>query len=228
MPPRLLHPLLLVAVAATVFVAGCGGDSDSGGEGTTAAEPFEPQASIAAIGGTARTDKPELVTRVEARPGDVGIRSAAVTLPAAFIVDQTQIRNLCSESELEEDECAGRKPMGVARIVSPVFDEALTGPVYAVSGSGGLPRLAYVLGGPAEFLLRGRIVVRGARIEATLEDAPNTPLETFELTIDGGPPGYLILSRDICRSETTADVSFTSQSGETFAQRIPLAADCGA
>lgn len=224
MPRRLLHPLLLIVVATTVFTAGCGGDSGD----ETSAEPFKPRASIAAVGGTARTDKPELVTRVEARPGEAGIRSAAVTLPPAFLVDQTQIRNLCSESELKADECAGRKAMGSARVVSPVFEEALKGPVYAVSGSGGLPRLAYVLGGPAEFLLRGRIVVRGARIEATLDDAPNTPLEIFELTIDGGEPGYLILSRDICRNEATADVSFTSQSGETSKQQIPLAADCGA
>jgi hypothetical protein len=224
MPWRKLSPILLGAALALSLLAGCGGDSEE----ESAAEPFEPQASITAIGGTARTDKPELVTRVEARPGDSGIRSAAVTLPSAFLVDQTQIRNLCSESELRADECAGRKPMGSARVVSPVFEEALKGPVYAVSGSGGLPRLAYVLGGPAEFLLRGRIVVRGARIEATLDDAPNTPLETFELTIDGGAPGYLVLSRDICRSETPADVSFTSQSGETSKQQIPLAADCGA
>lgn len=224
MPRLRLHPILLLAIAMAFLVAGCGGDS----EDENAAEPFEPQASLTAVGGTTRTEKPELVMRVEARPGDTGIRSAAVTLPAAFIVDQTAVRDLCSERELADDDCAGRKRMGVARVVSPVFDEALAGPVYPVSGSGGLPRLAYVLGGPAEILLRGRIAVEGTRIKASVDDAPNTPLETFELRIDGGKPGYLILSRDICRTETTADATFTSQDGEIFEQQIPLAADCGA
>jgi hypothetical protein len=224
MPRRSLSLLFLLAVAAAFLIAGCGGDS----EDESVAEPFEPRASLTAVGGTVRTEKPALVMRVEARPGDAGIRAAAVTLPAAFIVDQTAVRNLCSERELEEDDCAGRKPIGVARIVSPVFDEALTGPVYPVSGSGGLPRLAYVLGGPAEILLRGRIAVEGSRIKASVDDAPNTPLETFELRIDGGKPGYLILSRDICQTETTADATFTSQDGETFEEQIPLAADCGA
>lgn len=221
--PRRWFSLVLVMAVATGLLGGCGGDSES--EPTS--EPFEPQASLAAIGGTARTDKPEVVMRVEARPGDANIRSAAVTLPAAFIVDQTQLGNLCSEGELEAEDCAGRKRMGVARVVSPLYDEALTGPVYAVSGSGGLPRLAYVLGGPAEILLRGRIEVRGARIEAGVDDVPDVPMKTFELRIDGGKPGYLILSRDICRTEATADASFASQDGEAFEQEIPLAADCG-
>jgi len=222
MPYRRLSPILLVALAS-LFVVGCGGNS----EDESAPESFEPQATLTAIGGTARTDKPEVVMRVEARPGDANIRAAAVTLPAAFIVDQTALGNLCGEGELKADDCAGRKRMGVARVVSPLYDEALTGPVYAVSGSGGLPRLAYVLGGPAEILLRGRIEVRGVRIEAGVDDVPDVPMKTFELRIDGGKPGYLILSRDICRTETTADASFASQDGEAFEQQIPLAADCG-
>jgi hypothetical protein len=222
--PHLILLLVLLAVAASFLLAGCGDDSES----DSAGEPFDPQAFLTAIGGTARTDKPELVMRVEARPGDANIRSANVILPTAFIVDQTALGNLCSERELETDDCAGRKRMGVGRVVSPLYDEALTGPVYAVSGSGGLPRLAYVLsGGTTEILLRGRIAVQGARIKAGIDDAPDTPLKTFELRIDGGGPGYLILSRDACRTETTADASFTSQDGETFEQQIPLAADCG-
>jgi hypothetical protein len=218
---RRLSPAV-VAVAA-LLIAGCG--DDSGGE--PADKPFEPQASLTAIGGTARTDKPEVVLLVEARPGDANIRAAAVTLPAAFIVDQAALGNLCSERELEDKRCAGRKRMGVARVVSPIYSEALTGPVYTVSGSGGLPRLAYVLGGPAEILLRGRIVVRGTRIEAGVDDVPDTPVKEFELRIDGGAPGYLVLSRDICQADAVADARFKSQDGTTFEQQIPLTADCG-
>lgn len=215
--------LILLAVLG-LLVTGCGDDSDDGaGE-----KPFEPRASLAAVGGTERTDKPEVVLQVEAKPGDVNIRAAAVTLPAAFIVDQAALGNLCSESELETNRCAGRKRMGVARVVSPAFGEALRGPVYAVSGSGGLPRLAYVLDGPAEILLRGRIEVRGTRIEAGVDDVPNTPLKSFELRIDGGAPGYLVLSRDICRTEPTADARFESQDGTTLEQQIPLTAGCDA
>lgn len=223
MPRCLSLSLSIAVVAASLLVAGCGGGSD---ENEAMGKPFEPRASLNAIGGSARTDKPAVVMRVEARSGDANIRSATVTLPSAFFVDQTALGNLCSERELEADDCAGRKRMGEARVVSPAYDEALTGPVYAVSGSGGLPRLAYVLDGPAEILLRGHIEVLRARIQAGVDDVPDTPLKSFELRIDGGKPGYLVLSRDICRSKANADASFKSHDDEVFKQRIPLGADC--
>jgi hypothetical protein len=219
---RSLIAVFVAMVTVPFLVAGCGDDSSE-----INSKPFEPRATLTAIGGTVRTDKPELVMRVDARPGDANIRSAAVTLPSAFLVDQGSLARLCSEGELEADDCRGRKRMGVARVVSPIYDEALAGPVYAVSGSGGLPRLAYLLDGPAEVLLRGRIEVRGIRIQAGVDDVPDTPLKTFELRIDGGKPGYLILGRDICRRKATADATFESQEGGSFEQRIPLRAECG-
>lgn len=224
MPKRRILYLLLATVAAALLAAGCGEDGDEGDE---PAKPFEPRATLTSIGGTQRTAKPELVLRVEARPGDANIRSANLTLPAAFIVDATALGRFCSESELEDDRCAGRKPMGTARVVSPAYREPLSGPVYAVTGSGGLPRLAFVLRGPVELLLRGRIAVQGIRIQASVEDVPNTPLESFELRLSGSPGGYLVLSRDVCRADTSGDVSFVSQEGETFQRRLPLEADCG-
>jgi hypothetical protein len=220
-----LSPAFLAIAIACLPVAGCGGGDDDDG-GDRASKPFEPRMSLTAVGGTTRTDKPEVVMRVEARPGDANIRSANVTFPAALLVDQAALGNLCSERELAADACAGRKRMGVARVVSPVYDRALTGPAYAVSGSGGLPRLAYVLGGPAEILLRGRIEIVGSRIQAGVDDVPDTPLRTFELRIDGGRTGYLVLSQDICRNETMANASFASHDGEAFEQPIPLVADC--
>lgn len=212
-------------LVVALLLAGCG--DDSGGE-ESGAEAFEPRVSIEAVGGTERTDKPELVIRVMPGPGEARIRSAAITLPSAVLADQAVLGNLCSESELEEDRCAGRQRMGTARAVSPAYDAPLTGPVYAVSGSGGLPRPAYVLsGGGAELLLRGRIEVVGQRIQATVEDVPDIPLESFRLTLDGGKPGYLVLSRDICRGPAVADVTLTSQDDQSVERRVPIEAGCG-
>jgi hypothetical protein len=216
--------IAVAALVAAILIAGCGGGSES----SEPSEPFKPRASLRAIGGTVRTDKPQLVMRVKARPGDANIRSAAVTLPSAVFVDQAAIVNLCSKRELKADDCAGRKRMGFARVFSPAYGGALRGPVYAVSGFGGLPHLAYVLGGPAKVLLRGRIATKGERIQAGVDNVPDTPLRTFELRIDGGKPGYLVLSRNICRARATADAFFTSQDGKSYSQRIPLKASCGA
>jgi len=213
-----------LAGVVALLVAGCGDSSDE----QTATEPFAPRVAIEAVGGSARTDKPQLDVKVAARRGDANIRSAEITLPAAILADQTALGNLCSESELEDKRCAGRQRMGEARALSPAYDVPLTGPVYAVSGSGGLPKPAYVLsGGGAEVILRGRIEVVGQRIQATVDDVPDIPLDAFELSLDGGKSGYLVLSRDICRTPAVANVRLTSQEGESLTRRVPIEARCG-
>jgi hypothetical protein len=215
---------MLAAALAVAGLAGCGGDDS---ETTAPSEPFQPQAELRAVGGTERTDKPAFVLRVQTRPGDANIRSVAVNLPPVVLIDATSIGAICNQRELERNRCAGRKRLGFARVVSPAFAGGLSGPVYAVWAGGRLPDLAFVLGGPADILLRGRVVSQGGRIEAGVEDIPDTPVRSFRLRIDGGRNGYLILSRDICRGDPEADATFTSQEGRTREERVPLSADCG-
>ena len=152
---------------------------------------------------------------------DSVLKSAPVVLVDTGAID------ICAKSELESDECAGHAPLGKARVLSPAFGEALTGPVYVVSGSGRLPGLVYLLSGPSSVTLRGKVVSKGGRIQAGVEDVPDTPMESFELTIDGGKAGYLVLSTNICQGEPIADGVFTSQEGQTHEERIPLEAECG-
>jgi hypothetical protein len=211
-------------MVSAALLAGCGGGGDSAS--TAPSTPFAPRATLKARGGTERTDKPEFVMRVLARPGDSNIRSVAVDLPPVVLVDTTAV-NVCAESELESDECAGHPPLGRARVLSPSFEGALTGPVFVVSGSSKLPGLVYLLSGPTSVRLRGDVVSKGGRIQAGVDEVPDTPLESFELTIDGGKTGYLVLSTNICQGHPVADGVFTSQDGQTHTQKIPLEADCG-
>lgn len=219
-----LHLTLLAALGATLLAAGCG---DGGSDTTESAAPFEPRATLEAIGGTSRTDKPEIVLRVTARPGDANIRSVAVRLPPVVLVDTTAVGKICSQKELESNGCADSNPLGFARAFSPAYDGALAGPVHVVSGSGQLPGLVYSLSGPADVQLRGRVVSKGGRMQAGVEDIPDTPLKSFELTIKGGRPGYLVLSRNICGAEAVADVTFTSQGDLVSRQEAPLDVACG-
>jgi hypothetical protein len=216
--------LLLLPAAVVLAAAGCGG----GGSGTTASEQsFRPQASLRAVGGTQRTDKPSFQYRVVTRPGDANIRSVAVTLPKVVLVDAVAIGELCTKKELQADHCAGHQRLGFARVQSPAYQATLSGPVYAVAGYGALPHLAYVLNGPAEILLQGRVVSTGGRIQAGVDDVPDTPVKSFELTIDGGKHGYLVLSRNICGAEFAADSRFASHDGEVLEEETPLQASCG-
>ena len=215
---------LLAALGVTLLAAGCG---DGGTDTTESGTPFEPRATLEAIGGTTRTEKPEIVLRVTARPGDANIRSVAVRLPPVVLVDTTAVGKICSEKELESNGCADSNPLGVARAFSPAYGGALAGPVHVVSGSGQLPGLVYSLSGPADVQLRGRVVSKGGRMEAGIDDIPDTPLKSFELRIKGGKAGYLVLSRNICGAQAIADGTFRSQEGQTHRQEIPLEAVCG-
>src|SRR4051812_47748099 len=73
MPRRNALVSLLGALACATLIAGCGGDSAT----TAPTGPFQPRATLRAIGGTVRTEKPRLMMRVEAKPGDENIRSVA-------------------------------------------------------------------------------------------------------------------------------------------------------
>lgn len=221
--PRTSRFALATGLSA-LLIAGCGGDSES----EQPSEPFAPRATLRAVGGTERADKPEFVIRVTTRPGDPNISSARVNLPPVVFVDAVAIEGFCSRKELSSDLCRGHQHLGSARVLSPAYEGALSGPVYAVSGSGRLPGLAYVLSGPADIVLRGKVVSEGGRIEAGVEDVPDVPLETFELTLDGGKGGYLLLSKDICDGSPAADATFTSQDGQVHREEIPLMAECGA
>ncbi len=221
-------PLRTLAVAALIacatWLAACGGGSET--TTTETEQAFSPRASLRAVGATQRTGKPEFVFRVEPRAGQPNLKSASVELPPVVLVDPTAIGTFCSESELSEKECAGRPRLGVARVLSPAYEAPLEGPVYPVTGSGGLPRLAYLLGGPSELLLRGEVVSQGGTIAAGVEDVPDIPFDSFVLRIEGGKEGFLVLSHDICQGNPTATGTFTSQDGQTSTEKFPLEADC--
>jgi hypothetical protein len=228
------------AVSDAFQVQGCGGLD------------FRPSLSAAILNGTQgihRSDHPNLQFNLHPRPGDANLASVGVLLPPAFQIDQANLGNICSETELAQSECAGRNTVGSAQATTPLLDTPLTGPVYAVSGSGGLPKLAVILHGPPEMpiklVVRGITETVGARIKNTFPLVPDTPVSDFTLTLNGGPGGYLVNNTNVCgkakkakkrngkkarkrlvRTPLTADASYAAQNGDTFAQRLPIAAQC--
>ena len=96
---------------------------------------------------TKRSRNPRLRFDLWTRPGDANLKSIAVTLPKSFAIDQRHLGNICSRAQLASEQCAGRQPIGMVTTETPLLDQPLTGPAYAVSGFGKLPHVAFILAG---------------------------------------------------------------------------------
>ena len=159
--------------------------------------------TIKQVGGrksTRRAANPSLQFDLTTRPGDANIKSLSVTLSSAFEIDQRHLGNICTEKELAATQCAGRQPIGEATTTTPLLDQPLSGPVYAVSGSGGLPRLAFLLNGQVNLLPRADAkTVKGGRLQTTVPVVPDAPIGHFHLIVFGGKHGYLANTRDLCQ-----------------------------
>jgi hypothetical protein len=150
-----------------------------------------------------------------------------VTLSSAFEIDQRHLGNICSEKELAANQCAGRTPIGKAMTKTPLLDQPLSGPVYAVSGSGGLPRLAFILNGQVNLVPRADTETVKGRLKTTVPVVPDAPIGHFHMTVFGGKSGYLINTRDICRHVPVAKIDYTGQNGKTRSEAIKVKAACG-
>jgi hypothetical protein len=192
---------------------------------------FKPTMTVRQTGGARRNRRaanPELVFDLNTRPGDANIQSLSVTLSNAFEIDQRHLGNLCSEKELAATQCAGRQQIGEATTETPLLDQPLSGPVYAVSGSGGLPRLAFILNGQVNLLPRAESkTVKGARLKTTVPVVPDAPIGHFHLVVFGGKHGYLANTRDLCAHTPIVRVGYVAQNGRARSEALKVKAACG-
>jgi hypothetical protein len=191
---------------------------------------FKPRMTIRQLGSrkdTHRSSNPRLQLDLKTRPRDANVKSITVTLPKAYAIDQTHLGNICSERELATSDCAGRQPMGKAATATPLLDQPLSGLAYAVSGSGGLPRLAFILNGQVKLVPRADTRTVKGRLQTTVPVIPDAPIGHFRLRLFGGKQGYLVNTRDVCGRQPVIDVDYVGQNGKSYSQAIKVKAPCG-
>ena len=191
---------------------------------------FKPKMTIRQIGTrkeTRRASNPRLQIQLTTRPGDANIKSLSVTLPTTYAIDQTHLGNICSEKELAASQCSGRQPMGEASTKTPLLDQPLSGLAYAVSGSGGLPKLAFLLNGQVNLVPRAETKTINGRLQTIVPVVPDAPIGQFRLLLFGGKRGYLVNTRDVCRQPPVIEVDYLGQNGKTYSQKIKVKTPCG-
>ena len=158
--------------------------------------------TITQLGGhkaTARSQDPSLAIELNTRPGDANIKSVAVTLPKAFEIDQRHLGNICDRAELASDQCAGARRSAKRSPNTPLLEKPLDGPVYAVSGFGVLPHLAFILGGQVTLMPEAESSsVQSGRLKTVVPVVPDAPIGHFRFTLFGGSQGYLSNTEDLC------------------------------
>ena len=192
---------------------------------------FKPKMAIRQLGAkgqTKRSKNPRLRFDLWTRPGDANVRSVSVTLPKAFAIDQRHLANICSKAQLEAELCAGRQKIGDVWVKTPLLDQPLAGPAYAVSGFGKLPRLAFILDGQVRLMpqAESRSVKRGF-LRTVVPVIPDAPIGHFRLTLLGGKKGYLVNTRNLCAASASATVKYTAHSGKRATQRVRTRTRCG-
>ena len=194
--------------------------------------PFKPSMKIKQLGGkgkTARAQDPSMQFDLSTRAGDANIKSVAVTLSRAFAIDQRHLGNICSEAELLRIKCAGRQAIGTASVSTPLLDAPLAGPVYAVSGRGGLPRLAFILDGQVSLVPRAESSsTRSGALKTVVPTVPDAPVGKFRFTLFGGKRGYLINTRGFCAAPVVSRIDFVAQNGKRLTQKAKAKTACGA
>jgi hypothetical protein len=194
--------------------------------------PFKPKMGIRYLsGGTKRAKNPALEFHLTTRPGDANIKSLAVTLSKAWAIDQRHLGNICSEAQLAATKCQGKQPIGSAITKTPLLDQPLEGPVYAVSGGGGLPRLAFILNGQVPLIPRAKSsAAKGAQkgaLKTVVPVIPDAPIGDFRLTLLGSGQGYLINTRGLCNKPVISTVEYQAQNGAKLTENVKAKAPCG-
>ncbi len=200
--------------------------------GDCASLAFKPRLSLRLKGKTRRAGNPALIAKLSFPPGrNANAKRVSVALPRSEFLDQGHIRTICTRVQFAANACPRGSIYGRAEAMSPLLDYKLTGNVYLRSSSNELPDLVVALRGPAHQPLAidlvGRIDSKNGGIRTTFETAPDAPVSSFTLRMQGGKKGLLDNSRNICRHRNRATVRMDAHNGMTHNFRPLLKAQCG-
>jgi hypothetical protein len=192
---------------------------------------FAPKLTTTLRGPTKRAGNPALKAVLSQGPGEANVKRAVVSLPHSEFLDQAHIKTICTRVQFAADSCPAASIYGRAKVVTPLLDQPLSGPVYLRSSSHRLPDLVAALRGPAsqpiEIDLDGRIDSFKGGIRTTFETVPDAPVTKFVLEMSGGKKGLLTNSTNLCRGRHLVTAKLLGHNGERADQQPALQAPCG-
>jgi hypothetical protein len=193
-----------------------------------AALAFKPKLSLKLKGGTKRGGHPSFSATLRMKgSGESNIKRAQVTLPGSEFLANAHIKTICTRVQFRAEACPAGSIYGHASATTPILSEPLTGPVFLRSSEHELPDLvAELKNGEITIDLVGHIDSLNGRIRNTFEAAPDAPVKTFTLTMQGAKKGLLENSTNLCKGTHRAIADFTAHNGKVSDFNPPLVANC--
>jgi hypothetical protein len=162
--------------------------------------PFRPRFSIDLNGGLKRNQHPGLRIGTKIPRGDANIRAASFTMPRAVAFDASGVDALCGAGAAQVGDCPAAAQVGTAQARSSLFDKELSGRIFATRPEKGhSPDLWISLrGGGVSAALRLETREDHGRVETSLREVPDLPLESLAMSLRGGERGVISLRENVC------------------------------
>jgi hypothetical protein len=199
-----------------------------------AALSFAPQLSMRLIGGTKRGAHPKLVSHLQMNGiGEAGIDHASVTLPRSEFIENAHFNTICTRVQFKEgagngSACPAGSIYGHARAVTPLLSEPLEGPVMLRSNpERKLPDVVAALhNAQVDFDLVGNVDSVKGQLRTTFAGAPDAPVTSFDLELEGASKGLFVNSTNLCLKKHRAFVAFAGQNGKEFTDKPLMQVKC--
>jgi hypothetical protein len=189
---------------------------------------FKPSLTLHLKGGTRRSKHPALRVIVKPRPGDANIAQAQVALPSSLFLDQGHIKTICTKGQFARHACPKESVYGHVRAFTPLLEEPMEGDAILRSSDNVLPDLVFVLKGHGvEVDVAGKIDSVNGGLRGTFTQIPDAPVSKFELTLEAGKKGLLVVSaRNLCAKKQLADSKFMGHANRGLIWKPEVRADC--
>lgn len=239
-PDFTVNPTSCDRTQVSSLLGGSGADPLSPGDDTNATSTqrfqllgctvlgFKPALALRLTGAVRHGGYPALRATYSPRPKDANLGAVSVTLPPSVFLAQNHIEAVCTRVQFARDACPAASVYGHARVITPLMDEPLEGPVYLRSSHTAVPDLVVELEGRGiEIEAPARIDSSRAGIRANFEGLPDAAVSKFVLTLPGGKHGLLQNGEDLCVARKRANARFVAQSNATAIGHPKLTVKCG-
>jgi hypothetical protein len=191
---------------------------------------FPPQFSVSTsahtskAGGASLTAK--LVYPVAPQGTQANIAMTKVDLPKILPSRLTTLQKACLAVvfEANPESCPAASVVGHATVTTRVLPVPLAGSAYLVSHGGeAWPALTMVLKGYGVTIdLVGTTFIKSGITSTTFKAVPDTPFNTFELTLPEGKYSALAANGNLCKHKLVMPTAFVAQNGAEIHESTPI------